>query len=62
MTRMARLKTQLPSTSPTAMSGTPAIVTAEMPDTSSGSEVTVASRIRPTQPRPMPVFSAMTSP
>ena len=62
MTRMPRLKTQLPSTSPMAMFGTFAAVTELRPVTSSGREVTVASRTSPTQLRPSPVFSAMTSP
>ena len=39
-----------------------ATVTADSPVTSSGSEVTEASRIRPTQPRLSPLFSAMISP
>jgi hypothetical protein len=44
------------------MSGALAMVTELRPVTSSGSEVTVARRARPTQLRPMPLFSAMASP
>ena len=57
-----RLKTQLPKTSPTAISGTPAIVTELAPVISSGREVTDAISTTPVHVRPMPVFSAMTSP
>jgi len=44
------------------MSGALAAVTADSPVTSSGREVAVASRIRPTNEADMPVFSAMMSP
>jgi hypothetical protein len=57
----ARLSTQLPRTFPTAMSGTPATVTAVTPLTNSGREVTVASRINPIHPRDHPVRAAMIS-
>ena len=57
-----RLNTQLPRISPTAISGTWATITELTPVTSSGSEVTVASRMIPIQVPPIPVLSAMASP
>jgi hypothetical protein len=60
--RISRLITQAPRTLPTAMSGWSASPTALSPVTSSGSEVTVASRTIPTQVRLAPVFSAIASP
>ena len=59
---ISRLNTQLPSTSPTAISGAWLIVTALTPVASSGSEVTVAISTSPTQLPPIPVRRAMTSP
>ena len=56
------LNTQLPSTSPTAISGTFAYVTDVIPVTNSGSEVTDAIRTTPIHALPRPVFSAMISP
>ena len=53
-TRNSRLTTQAPSALPTARLGASTRVTALMPEASSGSEVTVASSARPTQPRPQP--------
>ena len=60
-TRNSRLTTQAPSALPTARLGAPTKATALMPEASSGSEVTVASSARPTQPRPQPWASASTS-
>ncbi len=62
MTMINRLKTQLPRTSPTAMFGASATVTELTPVASSGRDVTLASRTRPTHVPPSPVFSAMASP
>jgi len=59
---MSRLNTQLPSASPSAMSGEFASATALMPVTNSGREVTVANRIRPIHVRLSRAFSAITSP
>lgn len=62
MARIARLKTQLPRTSPTGMSGAAATATVLKAVASSGSDVTVAIRIRPTQLHDSPVSAAMASP
>ncbi len=59
---MARLKMQLPSTSPTAKLGARATVTEVIPVASSGSEVTVASSITPIHVPPSPVSCAIWSP
>jgi hypothetical protein len=59
---MTRLKTQLPSSAPTAMSAASTRTTALTPVMSSGSEVTEAIRISPIQVPPRPVPVAMMSP
>ena len=61
-TSITRLNTQLPSASPTAMLGAPAMVTELTPVMSSGSEVAVASSTSPTQERDTPVSRPMMSP
>jgi hypothetical protein len=53
---------QLPSTSPTAMSGSGASAVDPMPVNNSGRLVVAASRTTPIQLRPSPVFSPSTSP
>ena len=59
---MARLKTQLPIISPSAISGAPTMATELMPVISSGRDVTLAIKIRPIHALPSPDFSAITSP
>ena len=59
---ISRLNTQLPSTSPTAISGVSLIVTALTPVASSGREVTTAISTSPTQLPPIPVRRPITSP
>jgi hypothetical protein len=61
-TRNNKLTTQLPSALPTARFGASAMVTLVMPVTSSGNEVTVASKAKPTQLPDKPVRCAMMSP
>ena len=53
---------QLPSTSPSAMSGRSESAVAPKPVTSSGRLVVAASNMTPIQLRPNPVFSPSTSP
>jgi hypothetical protein len=62
MERMRRLNMQLPSTSPSAMSGSPNLALAPRPVNNSGKDVVAATRIVPIHVRPIPVFSARTSP
>ena len=60
--RIRRLNMQLPSTSPTAMSGSAASAVAPNPVKSSGRLVVAASSTRPIQLRPQPLFSPSMSP
>lgn len=62
ITRNTRLSTQLPSALPTAKLGVFAMLTLVMPVASSGSEVTLATSVRPIQLPDRPVRCAMASP
>lgn len=59
---MSRLIAQLPSTSPTARSAEPTMADELIPTISSGSDVTEAMRISPTQALPHPLSSPIRSP